>query len=123
MSNIFDIETLDIICYNDNIKPATGKVAIYARVANDSDGTLKKQADMLVEKAEGIGDCNYSVYYESGSGFEIGAELLKLVAEIEKGEYSRLYIRDFTRLSRSITLLDDIGNRLKSSNIEIISVN
>ncbi len=122
MCKKFDIETVDIISHNKEIKPATGNVAIYARVANDSDGTLKQQADMLVAKAEAIGDCTYTVYYESGSGFEIGEEFSKLMAEIEKGEYMRLYIRDFSRLSRSMTTLSEISGKLKSAGIEVISI-
>ncbi len=122
MCNIFDVESIDIISYTENIKPAAGKVAIYTRVANDSEGTLKKQADMLVQKAEAIGDCTYTVYYESASGFETGTEFSKLMAEIEKGEYVRLYIRDFSRLSRSMTMLSEISNKLKSAGIEVVSV-
>ncbi len=75
MSNIVSREYYDkVMLYIDkgqNVHPTEatkGGAAIYARVANNSDGALKKQKAKLLHEASLIGDMNCQVYEEVASG-------------------------------------------------------
>lgn len=101
-------------------KPAGGKVAIYARVALDEDGALEKQAKELIDFAESIGDNTYHVYYEAASGLvEARKEFSKLLTDMKVGQYKRLYIKDLSRLSRNMVLVEKLIKEIESMGVEI----
>ena len=110
-----------LVTYDENLKPANGAVAIYARVALDENNELKRQADELIKNAEAVGDSSYAVFYEIGSGLdEERPEFMKMMEYVRKKKVKRLYIKDIARISRNYTTLDKIMNELMSLGIEIV---
>lgn len=106
--------------FSNELKPAGGAVAIYARTALNENGELKRQADMLIRNAEAVGDNEYSVYYECESGLNQNrAEFKRLMADIKENKFKRLYIRDISRLTRDYMTIYDILHELQNHNVEI----
>ena len=81
------------------------KVAVYARVACEENGNLEKQIQEVKEYAfiDTPHAIDIDVFSDVGSGLSmfILEGFSDLLARILRGEYKRLYIKDFSRLSRS----------------------
>lgn len=107
--------------FSNELKPAGGAVAIYARTALNENGELKKQADTLIKNAEAVGDNAYIVYYECESGLNQNrAEFQRLMADIKENKFKRLYIRDISRLTRDYMTVFGILQDIQNHSVEIV---
>ena len=100
------------------------KVAVYARVACEENGNLEKQIQDVKEYAfiDTPHAIDIDVFSDVGSGLSmfILEGFSDLLARILRGEYKRLYIKDFSRLSRSTAEIHGITRIFMDKGVEVI---
>lgn len=111
---------------NTDLKPAKGRVAIYARVANNQDGDLTKQIITLENEIKRVGDMSYSLYSEVASGISHSknerSKLYRLIYDVKLGLIKRVYIKSRDRFARDFSLEREIANELNKCGVEIIEL-
>ncbi len=109
---------------NRPAEASKGGVAIYARVANNSDNSLAKQRSKLLSEAATIGDINSHVYEEVGSGITDSKterkELYRLLSDISSGKIVRVYIMSIDRIARDYFFAEKVLEKMCDANVELI---
>ena len=103
---------------------AKEKVAVYARVAREENGNLEKQIQEVKDYAflDTPHAIDVDVFSDVGSGLSmfILEGFSELLARILCGEYKRLYIKDFSRLTRHTADIHSITRIFMDKGVEVI---
>lgn len=100
------------------------KVAVYARVAREENGNLEKQIQEVKDYAflDTPHAIDIDVFSDVGSGLSLSIldGFSELLTRILRGEYKRLYIKDFSRMSRSTVEIHNITRIFMDKGVEVI---
>lgn len=106
------------------LSPMTSGVALYARTANNANNNLPIQVKLLKEKAEMVGDSNYSIYSEVAGGRDKDeynhAELYRLLRDAENGKIKRIYVRNRDRFARDFIYGREIEKKFHDFGVELV---
>lgn len=108
------------------LNPTNGTAAIYARVATNENNGLQRQIEMLEKQAEFIGDVDCMIYSEVASGLaktqDTRTELFRLMADIEAGLVTRVYIECRDRIARDHFFGRETERKLKELKVEVVEI-
>ncbi len=97
------------------------KCVIYARLAAENKLELKSQVDKLQTLAKKKGYTVDKIFKEFGSGFQINPRLNQLLQKVEAGEIKVILCRDYTRMSRTFYIWQEIDQLLTEKGVEFIT--
>ena len=101
--------------------PIEHKSAIYCRVCNNEDDTLKEQEKQLIQFAADRGDNDVKIYSECGSGLNVNRiELTRLLDDIKKGDVNLIYMKDRSRISRNILEAFRIISDMEERGVKVV---
>lgn len=99
------------------------RVAVYCRVAKESQLAIDCQKNELTQYAHALGHINLAYYTDNGaSGLTLDRPgFCQMTADIQAGKIGAVFVKDFTRLGRDMRQVLQWSNSMKRKGISVLS--